>query len=106
MQQDHYAFASELRDLDGPFSSVKVDAGYTDYEHREIEEGEVHHLQEQRLRSAHRSPPPAARPGGGVIGAQVSRNEFSALGEEAFVPHTDTDSLALFMLEQWQATSA
>jgi len=42
MQQDHYAFASELRDLDGPFSSVKVDAGYTDYEHSEIEEGEVH----------------------------------------------------------------
>ena len=39
-----------------------------------------------------------------MIGAQVSRNEFSALGEEAFVPHTDTDSLALFMLEQWQAT--
>ena len=26
MEQDHYAFASELRDLDGPFSSVKVDA--------------------------------------------------------------------------------
>src|SRR5690606_16553508 len=42
MQQDHYGFASELRDLQGPFSSVKVDAGYTDYEHREIESGEVH----------------------------------------------------------------
>lgn len=39
-----------------------------------------------------------------MVGAQVSRNEFSALGEEAFVPHTDTDSLALFMLEQWQAS--
>ncbi|WP_296252952.1 TonB-dependent receptor plug domain-containing protein, partial [Pseudomonas sp. UBA4194] len=39
MQQDHYAFASEVRDLDGPFSSVKVDAGYTDYEHRELEGG-------------------------------------------------------------------
>ena len=42
MQQDHYGFASELRDLEGPFSSIKVDAGYTDYQHREIESGEVH----------------------------------------------------------------
>ena len=47
---------------------------------------------------------PGSRPLEGVVGAQVSRNEFSALGEEAFVPHTDTDSLAVFMLEQWQAT--
>ncbi|WP_410951777.1 TonB-dependent receptor [Pseudomonas sp. S1(2024)] len=105
MKQDHYAFASELRDLDGPFTSIKVDAGYTDYEHREIEEGEVHTTfrnkgYEARIEARHQPLGPVE----GVIGAQVSRNEFSALGEEAFVPHTDTDSLALFMLEQWQAT--
>ncbi len=105
MQQDHYGFASELRDLDGPFSSVKVDAGYTDYEHREIEQGEVHTTfknkgYEARIEARHQPLGPVE----GVIGAQVSRNEFSALGEEAFVPQTDTDSLALFMLEQWQAT--
>jgi iron complex outermembrane receptor protein len=104
MQQDHYAFASELRDLDGPFSSVKVDAGYTDYEHREIEAAKCTPPSRTKATKRASKPPPAARPGGGVIGAQVSRNEFSALGEEAFVPHTDTDSLALFMLEQWQAT--
>jgi iron complex outermembrane receptor protein len=39
-----------------------------------------------------------------VIGTQVSRSEFSALGEEAFVPQTDTDSAALFILEELQAT--
>ncbi|MGC7839230.1 TonB-dependent receptor [Pseudomonas wayambapalatensis] len=105
MQQDHYAFASELRELEGPFSSIKVDAGYTDYQHREIEEGEVHTTfknkgYEARIEARHQPIGPVE----GVIGAHVSRNEFSALGEEAFVPHTDTDSLALFMLEQWQAT--
>nr|WP_314488382.1 TonB-dependent receptor [uncultured Pseudomonas sp.] len=105
MQQDHYAFASELRDLEGPFSSVKLDAGYTDYQHREIEEGEVHTTfknkgYEARLEARHQPLGPVE----GVVGAQVSRNEFSALGEEAFVPHTDTDSLALFLLEQWQAS--
>lgn len=39
-----------------------------------------------------------------MIGAQVNRNEFSALGEEAFVPQTDTNSGALFILEELQAT--
>ncbi|MFJ4348014.1 TonB-dependent receptor [Pseudomonas sp. NPDC089401] len=105
MKQDHYAFASEIRDLDGPFSSVKVDAGYTDYEHREIEDGEVgttfrNKGYEARIEARHQPLGPLQ----GVIGAQVNRNEFSALGEEAFVPQSDTDSLALFMLEQWQAT--
>lgn len=105
MQQDHYAFASELRDLAGPFSSVKLDAGYTDYEHREIEGGEVHTTfrnkgYEARVEARHQPLGPVE----GVIGAQVNRNEFSALGEEAFVPQTDTNSLALFMLEQWQAS--
>ena len=41
MKQDHYAFASEIRNLQGPFSSLKLNAGYTDYQHSEIEGGEV-----------------------------------------------------------------
>ncbi|MBJ9976001.1 TonB-dependent receptor [Pseudomonas sp. S75] len=105
MEQDHYAFASELRDLEGLFSSIKVDAGYTEYKHREIEDGEVgttfkNKGYEARIEARHQPIGPVE----GVVGAQVNRSEFSALGEEAFVPQTDTDSLALFMLEQWQAT--
>ncbi|OLS64804.1 TonB-dependent receptor [Pseudomonas putida] len=105
MEQDHYGFASEIRDLEGPFSSVKVDLGYTDYKHSELEEGEVHTTfknkgYEARVEARHQPLGPVE----GVIGAQVNRNEFSALGEEAFVPQTDTDSVALFVLEQWQAT--
>ncbi|SDZ22235.1 TonB-dependent receptor [Pseudomonas sp. NFIX28] len=105
MKQDHYAFASELRNLDGPFSSLKFDAGYTDYEHREIEDGETGTVfknkgYEARVEARHQPLGPL----NGVIGAQVSRSEFSALGEEAFVPQTDTDSAALFILEELQAT--
>lgn len=62
MKQDHYAFASELRDLGGPFSSVKVDAGYTDYEHREIEEGEVHTT--SRTKATKRASKPATNRSG------------------------------------------
>ncbi|MBJ6421838.1 TonB-dependent receptor, partial [Enterobacter roggenkampii] len=38
----------------------------------------------------------------GVVGAQFANSRFSALGEEAFVPHTETDSAALFALEEWK----
>lgn len=105
MKQDHYAFASELRNLDGPFSSLKFDAGYTDYEHREIEGGETGTIfknkgYEARVEARHQPLGPL----NGVIGTQVSRSEFSALGEEAFVPQTNTDSAALFILEELQAT--
>ena len=37
----------------------------------------------------------------GVIGLQMERSNFSALGEEAFVPGTNTRSTALFLLEQY-----
>ncbi|MGE7957404.1 TonB-dependent receptor [Pseudomonas sp. NPDC089530] len=105
MKQDHYAFASELRNLDGPFSSLKFDAGYTDYEHREIEGGETGTIfknkgYEARVEARHQPLGPL----NGVVGAQVTRSEFSALGEEAFVPQTDTDSAALFVLEELQAS--
>ena len=105
MKQDHYAFASEIRNLSGPFSSVKLDAGYTEYKHMEIEDGEVgttfkNKGYEARVEARHRPIGPL----NGVVGAQVSRSEFSALGEEAFVPQTDSDAGALFILEELQAT--
>ncbi|MQT30526.1 TonB-dependent receptor [Pseudomonas helleri] len=105
MKQDHYAFASEIRNLQGPFSSLKLNAGYTDYEHREIEGGEVgttfkNKGYEARVEARH----VPIGPLNWVIGAQVNRNEFSALGEEAFVPQTDTTTGALFILEELQAT--
>ena len=105
MQQDHYAFASQIRDLEGPFSSVKLNAGYTNYKHSEIEDGEVgttfkNKGYEARVEARHQPLGPLE----GVIGAQVNRSEFQALGEEAFVPQTDTDSAALFILEDLQAT--
>ncbi|MCP1622680.1 TonB-dependent receptor [Pseudomonas nitroreducens] len=105
MQQDRYAFASEIRDLEGPFSSVKLDAAYTEYQHKEIEDGQTgttfkNDGYEARIEARHKPIGPLD----GVVGAQVANSRFSALGEEAFVPHTETDSAALFFLENWQAT--
>src|SRR5450830_127823 len=105
MQQDHYAFASEIRNLQGPFSSVKLESLKTEYKHSEIEDGQVgttfkNKGYEARVEARHLP----IGPFNGVIGAQVSRNEFSALGEEAFVPQTDTNTGALFLLEELKAS--
>lgn len=105
MEQDHYAFASEVRNLSGPFTSVKLDAGYTDYKHMEIEHGEIgttfkNKGYETRVEARHQPIGPL----NGVVGAQLTRGEFSALGDEAFVPQTDTNAGALFILEELQSS--
>lgn len=105
MEQDHYAFASEIRNLSGPFTSVKLDAGYTDYKHMEIEDGEIgttfkNKGYETRVEARHQPIGPL----NGVVGAQVTRGEFSALGDEAFAPQTDTNAGALFILEELQSS--
>ena len=38
----------------------------------------------------------------GVVGLQWINSEFSAIGEEAFVPPVDTQSVGLFWVEEWQ----
>lgn len=101
MHQQHLALAGEARALAGPIESVKFDFSHTDYAHKEIEDGEVgtrftHKGYEARIEARH-------RPLGdfnGVLGLHTSSTRFAALGEEAFVPQTDSDSHALFLLEE------
>jgi iron complex outermembrane receptor protein len=105
MHQDHVAFASEVRNMSGPIERVKFDFGYTDYEHREITDGVTgttfrNHGYEGRIEARHKR----IGPFDGAIGVQFSQNTFSALGSEALVPTTRTTNVALFGLEEWQAT--
>ncbi len=107
MHQDHVAFASEVRNLRGPFSQLKFDVGYTDYEHKEIDNGETsttfrNHGYEGRIEARHRKLGPLE----GALGVQLSQNTFSALGDEALVPTTQTTNVALFGLEEWNVTDA
>lgn len=78
---------------------------YTDYEHSELEaSGEVgtrykNDTWEGRLELVHQ-PIGAFH---GVFGVQAKAGEFSALGEEAFVPETDSSELGLFLLEDFHS---
>jgi len=90
-----------LRFLD----TLTLKAGYADYLHDEIEPSGQPATRfdseswEVRLEAVHK---PLFEGSEGVIGAQSSRRDLTATGEEAFISPTVTDSHALFVLEKYQ----
>jgi len=107
MQQDKLSFAGEQRNLSGPFSAIRFNLGYTDYEHRELHDGEVETTFrnrgfEGRIEARHA---PLGKLDG-TVGLQINQSTFSALGEEAFVPSSRTRGLALFAVEEYAASDA
>ncbi|MBW3563312.1 MAG: TonB-dependent receptor [Acidobacteria bacterium] len=102
MNQTKIDFRSRI-DVGGFIRNVKVRAGTTDYEHDELEGEEIGtHFEndgwEARVEAAHRDIGPFR----GAFGAQVSRRDFVAVGEEAFVPPNETDMNALFVFEEME----
>ncbi len=101
MKSDRYALAGELRGLSGLFQSVKGQLGHSVYEHTEYEGGSAGTLfknngNDLRLEARH------AKLGAldGVIGLQADTSRFSADGEEAFAPYSQTRQSALFAYEE------
>ncbi|MFK7958341.1 MAG: TonB-dependent receptor [Lysobacterales bacterium] len=90
--------------IDNPLKNidtVKLLISNNDYEHQELEGDEIGtrfeaDTLESRLEFTH-TPLAGWR---GVFGLQYQTRDFSALGEEAFVPPSETDQLALFVLEE------
>ena len=87
------------------FSHIKVRAGYTDYQHDEVEDGETatsfkNKGYDARVELTHQ--PIAGL--NGVVGLQYSHSDFRADGAEAFLPQTITRNISAFFLEhyQWQ----
>ena len=91
--------------LNNPFAGIEsfnLRFGINDYEHDEIEgNGEVgtrfsNEAWEGRLELRHDS----LAGFDGAFGVQLSEREFSAIGEEAFVPPVDRESLGVFWVGQ------
>jgi iron complex outermembrane receptor protein len=80
---------------------LRVEAGINDYRHTEFEPGGEpgtrfeNDAWESRIELVH-----DLGDWQGVAGAQYLDRDFEAVGEEAFVPQTDTRSLGLFLLEE------
>lgn len=105
MQRERLQIAGERRGLSGPLASLSLQGSHTRYQHEEVEgSGEVGTTfksrgGELRLQANQAD---VALPVGiwrGALGLQAERLDFSALGEEAFVPDTHTRSQALFTLQ-------
>lgn len=101
MQQDRFQSVLDWNNLDGWLTEAHWHNAYTDYQHSEIEEGEIgttftNDSLESRLWGKHK----AVDGWLGVIGLHYTHSDFSADGEEAFTPSTETSSTALFVLEE------
>ncbi len=85
----------------GPFSGARFKLGTARYRHAELEGdtiGTVFHNRgyDGRLELMHGTEGGLA----GAFGWQGGRNDFDAVGDEAFVPPARTDAQALFLLEE------
>lgn len=109
MEKTRYDFKGELRLDDGFIENIRANVGFTDYLHDEVEvfadggretgTGYFNEGNEGRVTLTH-------VPVGnwtGVWGMQFSNTKFSAIGEEAFIPHSDLNSLGFFGIERYDS---
>ncbi len=111
LKQDRYQLLADWLSLQGPLKEVHFRAAYTDYQHSEIEDGQIgttfsNESLETRV-WAHLNP---INDWNSVVGLNYLNSKFSALGDEAFTPASETQTLALFVLQEkyygdwlWQA---
>ncbi|MCH9848851.1 MAG: TonB-dependent receptor [Betaproteobacteria bacterium] len=106
MKSDRWDIASEFSDLGSVISRVKFRLAHTDYEHQELEGGEVGTTFKNRgLEGSFEAGHAPIGNLTGVIGYQFSNSNFEALGDEAFVPNVNTQNKALYLYEELPITA-
>jgi iron complex outermembrane recepter protein len=100
MKQQRYDIAGELRDV-GMFKAVRLKSALSIYKHVEVEEGAPGTTfkntgNETRLELVQKEQGNLS----GILGLQMNTFDFSALGEEAFLPKTKNLSSAVFAFEE------
>ena len=110
LSQNRYGLAAEWYSPFNGVETIALQSAYTDYQHAEVEDGVpgtrfANDSLENRLSIEHSD----IFGWHGLVGLHQQQNDFTANGEEAFTPATDTRSNALFILEeksfadlQWQ----
>lgn len=100
MRSERWELRGEQREPFAGFARLRVRGSLTDYRHDEVEDGSVattfrNRAGDGRIELEHR-PLAGWR---GVLGTQLTRRRFSAIGEEAYIQPTDTRRQALFVQE-------
>lgn len=101
MDNNRFDFASEIRDLGTFFDRAKFRAAYTDYIHKEIEDGSINTtFKNQGVDGTFELGHQAILNMKGVVGLQFENGKFQALGAEAFVPSSNTNSQSAYLYEE------
>ncbi len=103
IEQDRIEFKGALNQPFDGVSKLRYSVADTDYGHTEFEGEEIgtqflKDATEARMELTHE----AIGGWNGAVGVQAGRSEFQAIGEEAFVPQTQTRAAGLFLVEQRQ----
>ncbi len=104
LEQTRYDAQLHLHDLGGAIDVFRGFLTYTDYEHKELEGAETgtvydRETWETRLEAVHRPIGNAH----GVFGLLWREDDFEAIGEEAYVPPTESSEIGLFIVEDIHA---
>ena len=91
-------FRADIALGEGFIERLKLRAGYSDYTHTEFEGEEVGTVYDSSTFEARAE---LIQASGGVIGAQFTSRDLSAVGEEAFVAPNDTTQIAIFTAQEF-----
>lgn len=96
-----YQLAGEWHSPVEFITNAKFAAAYTDYEHAEIEGDEIGTVFSNKSSDIRFSVSHEEVAGWhGVLGLQINDAEYKAIGDEAFTPATDSNSYAVYLVEQ------
>lgn len=101
LRQNRYQLAGEFQLHSSVFNAVNFGVSYTDYQHTELENGEPgttfeNNLFETRVELLHQE----INGWRGGLSLHTKLAEFSAEGEEAYTPPSDTNSFGLGLIEE------
>lgn len=103
LEQTRNDVRGEYRFEEGFFNRARLWLADTEYQHTEFEGAEIGTVftsssQDLRFDLSHRDDADSK----GVIGLQWQKNDFSAVGEEAFLPATQSQSTGVFAIESFR----
>jgi iron complex outermembrane receptor protein len=107
LKQDRARIKGEWFEPMPGLESFRLKASVSDYEHQELEGAEVGTRfavkgRSIRLEAVHAHIGQAK----GVLGLHLKERDFSAVGEEAFVPNTKTNSEAVYAVEKFEMSES
>ncbi len=101
MTQNRFELHSEYRPESGPVRKWKLKSAQSDYFHNELHQGHIETRFKNRGNETRLEGLNQKGDWNGVTGIQTQLYAFSAKGEEAFLPSSDNQKIALFTFQQY-----